>query len=187
MSEMALKPEHKVCEQNVSAPAIIVVRITPETDTEAAHFEVETDPSQPLRPDQRREVNIQWFGEAAGHDLADWQFRFPIAVSVDDLHWFGRPENFRVVFLGPVRRWVNPAAVSDMAASFTEGNLDGMIAWVTSSHYGTRQSEGMGPASFAFPMSIMLADGIFGIIKPRFFCDLTVMDRTKEEFKRTAR
>ncbi len=184
MNDTELITEHKVCEQNVAAPTILIVRFTPETDREEAKFQVEDNPLQPLELNQRREVNIQWFGEAARIDLGERQFRFPVPVLVDDMHWWDQPQSFRVIFLGPVKRWVKPEAVSDFAASLTNGNLDSVICWVASTHYGIKHSDGPGPASFTFRMSIMLGDGVVGVIMPRFFSDLTILERMNEEFRR---
>lgn len=184
MPETTLKPEHMICERNVRVPTVSVVRFTPATEVETVRLEARTDQTQPLQPGQNYEVDIQWFGDAEEVDLGGSQFLFPTGISTESVHWFGHPEKFGVVFLGPATRWPRPDAAQAVADSVTNGDPNGILAWVASAHYGTEHSDGPGPACFAFPMKIMLADPVVGIIKPRFFSDITVLDRINEEFRR---
>lgn len=49
-------------------------------------------------------VMVQWNATASRGSLDGLQFDFHIlSPTTDDLRWFGKPEIFRVVFLGPLR------------------------------------------------------------------------------------
>lgn len=177
------KSQHQVCERNVAVPTMFVVRIRPETDESDGHITVETGSMPPLGKDEHRVVAIQWFGEAENVDLEGRQFYFTLTKGPGDICWRGRPENFQVIFLGPVSLWPNQDAVADMAAQMTDDNREGLVVWVASPHYQAWHSSGWGPASFALPFRILLADPVVGVIQPRFFSDMTVMDRVNKEFE----
>lgn len=161
-TDIPVRPQHKVCERNVEVPAILVVP-SPEEDGEP-------------------EVVVQWFGEAEDMDLGEMQFLFPVPVSADALAWMNHPELFKVILLGQIKDWPTKEAVQAVADSFAKGNVDAWILWVTSSHYGTKHRSGVGPACFAVRMNILLADGVCGVITPRKYCDVTVLDRENERF-----
>lgn len=175
--------EQKVCEMNVAVPTMRVVRFTPESDEwEAKHEIVDPESSSfEFESSQRLQVAVQWFGEAEGTDLGERQFLFTLSVRFDHPCWMGHPEKFRVIFLGPVGRWTNPRAVPDLVRDVTAGNPDGLVLWVASSHYTTLHSNGEGPACFALHFNILLADGVVGVIRPRFYLDMSVLERLNSE------
>ena len=151
-ADSRIKPQHKTCDHNVEVPTILV---------------------EPLKAGGKPEVFVQWFGEALGVDLGDIQFRFPVPMLPDALQWMGHPELFYVVLLGQVKDWPRQDVIQSVADSDTKGHADARIIWLASSHCRT----GSQPVSFVMPMTIMLADGICGIITPRKYCDLSVLEK----------
>ncbi|MEK7521408.1 MAG: hypothetical protein AAB599_01220 [Patescibacteria group bacterium] len=103
------------------------------------------------------------------------QFFFPTTKSPENIDWMNHPERFQVVFVGPVSDWPNPAAVSNFGMRFNE-----YLLWVASSHYETER----GPACFAIPLKVTLADLEAGlIIKPKLYSDLEVLEEVKAEYR----
>ena len=159
-----IKPQHKVCETNVDVPTIIV---------------------EPLEEGREPQVLVQWFGEFSAADFLQkefgnavverfqrMQFRFPVPIPVDDMHWMLHPERFKVILLAQVKDWPNKKAIPEL------GKPDSWILWLASSHYGTDD----GPACFAVPFNVMLGDQLCGIISPRKYCDVNVLEREKQAY-----
>jgi hypothetical protein len=142
---------------------------------------------EPFAGGRREEVLVQWFGQSHGEPVGTWQFRFPVGVPVDDMHWMGRPENFQVIFLGAAKHWPEPSAVPGVIDGLGKGDPEQCILWLTSPHYGTRAESGDGPACFALPLRVSLADGIYGIIAPKTYADLAVLERVKAEYAQLSR
>ncbi len=152
-----LKPQHKVWEPIVEVPTIVV-------------DDLKNRPSQ---------IFFQWFGKADlrpliqqfGNEVAkvfgQMQFRFPISAPPGDIHWMGHPELFQVIFVDQAKNWPNKNAI----ASF--GNPEKWLLWVTSTHYMVGTG---GPACFAVELNMMLADGLYGIIEPRPYCNMEVLE-----------
>lgn len=126
------------------------------------------------------EVIFQWFGRdfLENRDLGNEQFFFPTMSPPSDTHWMNHPEKFRVIFVGPISEWPEPAA----RAQF-DMPQETYVLWVASAHYGTRHSTGIGPACFMIPLKVTLADQEAGIIiKPKKFADLGVLEAVNREF-----
>ncbi|TAK04240.1 hypothetical protein EPO34_03795 [Patescibacteria group bacterium] len=164
--EEKLPPEQRVCTQQVLVPTIRV---------------------QSFAARRPEEVFVQWFGCTRDEDLGKWQFRFPVGVPVDDVHWMGRPENFEVIFLGPAKAWPEASAVPKVIKTLGKGDPEQCVLWLTSAHYGTRTESGVGPACMAFALRVSLADGIYGVIQPKPYADLEVLTRVNADFKRSSR
>lgn len=156
-----IRPQHKVCERNVEVPTILV---------------------EPFIAGGKPEVLVQWFGEAEGNDLAGMQFRFPVLLDPDDCHWMSHPELFSVIFFGQAKDWPTEKTSQDVIDLVVKGDSNAWIFWIASSHYGIQQGNGSVPACFVLPMPVMLGDGVVGVIRPKKFCDVAVLDRVKKEF-----
>lgn len=161
-ADVQIRPQHKVCQKNVEVPTILV---------------------EPFNPDGDPEVFVQWFGEAQGIDLGGIQFRFPVPVSTNALRWMGHPELFKVILFGQVKDWPKKEAIRAIVDLVAKGSLNAWILWVTSYHYGTQHSDGPGPACFVVPMTVMLADGVCGVVTPRKYCDTSILDHKNEKFR----
>jgi len=158
-----LKPEHAICATNVEAPAISVI----ELDMQGKKIPT---------------VSVQWYGQVKRQDEMplppDCQFQFSIMAAANDIHWALHPERFRVAFLGPVKDWPNddPVVRQKIADRLTEGSLEGWVIYVCSHHYHLRgDGDGSNPGTFAVTIAL-LGDPTFGIISPRPFTDLSVLD-----------
>lgn len=167
--------EQKVYEVNVEVPTIIV---------------------EPPYEGGEPEVFVQWFaefskieslkrkhGDTFSERLRQMQFSFPVPIPVDDVHWMGHPEYFKVILLGQLKDW--PDEVAEISKS---GSPDSWILWVTSSYYGGPTSGGdNSQACFYIPLkSIVLADETLGLITPRKYCDVAVLDQEREAYQRWA-
>ncbi len=162
MDPKLLRPQHKVWEPNVEVPTIFV---------------------DAFREGHDPEVSFQWFGESDslgflekdfGEEVS-WrfgrmQFRFPIPMRIDDIHWMNHPEHFRVVFLGQGKDWPKTGKAPG-------DDLESWWLWVVSTHYTTMQPSGEGPGSFATPLNAMLGDGVYGIIRPKQYFDIEVLNK----------
>ncbi len=154
-------PQHKTYEPHVGVPTIVV--------------------EPPEQEEYQPRLAVQWFGEA-DVDISKFQFRFPVSLSFNNPGWMGHPEKFKVVLLGQVKDWPKPEA-RDAVAKTVQGTLDTWILWVTSSHYTQQYESGEGPACFMIPFKVLLADPDCGVITPRKYCDLTVLQREKEKVR----
>lgn len=153
-----IRPQHKVWEPIVEVPTIFV----------------EVPKNRPT------EVSLQWFGKADLEPLTrkfgdgvakafgQMQFRFHIPV---DILWMGRPEFFQVIFVDKAKNWPNKSAVPAF------GDPEKWLLWVASTHY----SSGAGSACFAVDLNVMLGDVLYGIIEPRPYCDIKVLERAKQK------
>lgn len=150
-----LRPQHKVWEPNVEVPTVFV-------DANQVFFQwfgkVDLKPL------------MQQFGDGVAKVFGQMQFRFPISAPPGDMHWMGHPELFQVIFVDQAKNWPNKNAI----AAF--GNPEKWLLWVTSTHYmlGTG-----GPLCFAIDLNVMLADNLYGIIEPRPYCDIEVLEKAK--------
>jgi len=155
MTKVKVTPEHGVCRINVAIPTLLV---------------------EPFRPgDERLEVFVQWFGESECADLEGMQFRFPVPCPPHATQWMGHPELFKVIMIGQVKDWPNKEGVNAVAATI-KGSIDSWILFVVSSHFTMEHDSGDGPVCFMVPMTITLADGSCGIIQPKKFCDMSILN-----------
>jgi hypothetical protein len=130
----------------------------------------------------RRTICIQWFGKADHCELPpEAQFLFEPQCPHDECHWYGAPEKFRVVFLGPVREWPKPEVAERVAELVTAGNLDTYVVWIVSADFPLRHETAIwAPASFMVPL-VLLGDPNCGVIMPVTYAGLDVL---KAENKR---
>jgi len=162
-----VRPEHKVCKVNVAVPTISV---------------------QTLFDENGPEVLVQWYGESNTAELEEMQFLFLVPVSPDKPNWVGHPEKFNVVFLGKVKDWPQKEAAQGVADGVTEGDLESFIIWVTSvdpSHCSV-YSPSVGaesPVTFVLHMCVVLGDRSCGVITPRSYSDITVLERANATYE----
>ena len=155
-------PQHKVCSSITLVPKIVIESLNGES--------------------LGLEVWLQWFGESDIVDLEGMQFRFPIPLSVNNVLWMNHPDLFEVVFVGPVKEWPKKEAMAAVANTVTNGDLGAYVFWFVSSHYTQKYPSGVGPASIMVPMNTLLADS-FGIIMPKSYTDLGVLERAVSRVK----
>jgi hypothetical protein len=129
--------------------------------------------------DKRKAVYIQWNGRSDECELpGDAQFLFESNSLPNSECWCGDPAKFNVVHLGPIRDWPDPEMVQSFADRIANGNPDTDILLVTSSEFTKRDANGhLAPATFISTV-ILLGDPNCGIIRPRSYTDLTVLDQT---------
>lgn len=160
-----LIPMHEVCRTIVEVPTVLV--------------EPDRDPSNGRRnPDPK--IFVQWYGEAEGVDLQNQQFKFPLISDIYEPRWMSQPELFKTIMIGQVKEWPKKEAVKAIADMAFEGNQEGWIIWLVSTHYRVRNPSGEGPPCFFLPWRVMLADPVVGVITPRKYLDLSVLDRANE-------
>jgi len=158
--ESLVRPQQKVCEKNVKVPTILV---------------------EPFQEGGKPEVFVQWFGESStGRKLGEMQFRFPLPAPVDSHCWMGHPELCKVVMVGQVKNWPKPEAAQSIADMAAKGNLDALIIFIVATHYSTLSGGRTGTACFVFEMTIQLADGIYCVITPRPYCDMSVLEEEND-------
>lgn len=153
-----IMPQHKVWEPIVEVPTIFV-----DTSEGRPRLFFQWFGKADLEPLTRQ------FGDMVAKAFGKMQFRFPISAPSNDIHWMGHPELFQVIFVDQVKNWPNKNAISAF------GDPEKWLLWVTSTHYmvGVR-----GPACYAIDLDVML-DGLYGIIEPRPYCDLTVLQEAR--------
>lgn len=142
-----VQPQHRICMQewNVAVPTMVL------------------DPP----------IHIRWFGQAEVLLPKDSQFLFPVLADEEAIEWFGKPDRFRVVFLGQIKDWPRPEAIQLMVEAM-KGDPETWIGWLVSSFIGMEHSDGIGPASYAVKIAL-LADGNCGIITPRPYTNMEVL------------
>ena len=160
-----LIPMHETCRTTVEIPTILV------------------EPSQDPKK-KKLEILVQWYGEAEGVDLENRQFKFPLIASVHEPRWMSHPERFGVIMIGQVKEWPKKEAVQAIADMAFEGDQEGWLIWVVSTHYTVNGPSGEGPACFFLPWQVMLGDPNVGVISPRKYVDTTVLDRANEKVSR---
>jgi hypothetical protein len=84
-----------------------------------------------------------------------------------------QPEAFKVVFLGQAEFWPEDRNRQQIMDSF--GKEDASIIYLISSHFEQNCENGMVPLSFVAKI-VLLGDGNVGVIRPRYYCDLSVVD-----------
>lgn len=156
------KPAFKVCENNVEVPTILV---------------------EPFKPGEKFQVWVQWFGKSERSDLRGMQFRFPVPIGVDALHWCGLPDRFKVILFGPIRKFPHPHYANKFAREYFSGDPDGRVLYVINPHKAVDDGNGGKiPVAFMVPMTIELADNEVGIISPIDYYDPKVLQDTIDEF-----
>lgn len=156
-----IRPQHQVAENPVSVPTVVA------TELKVGETSVHS-------------VFIQWFGETDGPlQLNGEQFFFDTRLEPDNPMWQGQAEIFRVVFLGPIARWPEPRFIPALI-EIAHGSEDTNIVWMLSS-LPTMMDPGK-PTSPSTSI-VLLADPNYGVIKPRFYCDMSVRDQVMEEFE----
>jgi len=153
-----LGPEHEMAKTAVSFPTVMVRKAKPEEGLEEDC------------------IAIQWYGESESPHMPEGaQFFFDILCPLDNPHWIGDPNSFRVVFLGQVENWHNPGELDSWLEE--SGNTPNTtIAWFMSP-ISRVQFE---PSSFIANV-VLLGDPVCGIIRPRLYRDLTVISAVKQE------
>jgi hypothetical protein len=127
-----------------------------------------------------RSAFIQWFGQCDGpNELPNEQFFFDTCVKPDDPMWQGKMETFRVIFLGPIKRWPSPEHIRALM-QMAKGDEDTNIVWMLSPL--PMVVDPGKPTSPSMPI-VLLGDPNYGAIKPRFYCDMSVRDRVMAEFE----
>lgn len=132
--------------------------------------------------DEEETIVVQWFGESEGVELQNLQFAFPLPSDPDAIQWFGRPEWFRVVMLGPLKNWPNPRGLE----MFLEQglSLDSIVLYVITSQIGMDDGHGgVRPAAHLTTVAF-LGDPLYGVIAPREYADWEV---SKEEIAKLAK
>ena len=125
--------------------------------------------------EKRNKVCIQWFGEANCVLPNDAQFLFESTASPEAPHWCDEPEAFKVIFIGPVRKWPRQDIVQQVADIVANGDLDRSIVWMVSSKFPQHHPTATyAPASLMTPV-VLLGDPDCGIIRPRHYCDMEVL------------
>jgi hypothetical protein len=162
------QPQHKVWKPNVEVPTIFF---------------------EPLDDGRPPEVSVQWFGVADlefltrefGNEVEEafsrMQFRFPLSVDANDPHWMGHPELFKVVFIGPIKDWPKRGALAEV------GGPEELVFYTVSTHFTVQYASGLGPGSFLFKLDVMLGDGLYGVIRPKFYSDFNVLARANREIE----
>ncbi|HRH31249.1 MAG TPA: hypothetical protein PK950_01130 [Candidatus Paceibacterota bacterium] len=148
------EPLHEVCITNVDKPTLVA------------------------RSKSGVDVWLQWFGKSERFDLSDKQFLFP--VDVPAVTFFGRPEEFEVIMVGPVKNWPNKDAINELIVEY---GADTIVVYLISSAFGVDGGNGQAvPASCLIPLKIKLADDNCGIIDPVDFYDDNVRIKAIERF-----
>jgi len=118
-------------------------------------------------------MSIQWFGQAEVPLPEESQFLFPVLTDDKAIEWVGKPNRFRVVFLGQIKDWPKPETIQSMVEAM-KGDLETWIVWLVSSIVGMEHSDGIGPASYAVKIAL-LGDGNCGIITPKPYTNMEVL------------
>lgn len=118
-------------------------------------------------------MHIRWFGQAEVPLPEESQFLFPVLADDKAIEWFGKPNRFRIVFLGQIKDWPKPEAIQLMVEAM-KGDLETWIVWLVSSIVGMEHSDGIGPASYAVKIAL-LGDGNCGIITPKPYTNMEVL------------
>lgn len=139
-------------------------------------------PDCPPEFEGREEIVVQWFGESESGELKDLQFAFPILSDPDAMQWFGHPEWFRVIMLGPLKNWPNPRGLEMFLQQGL--SLDSLVLYVITSQIGLDDGRGgVRPAAYLVNV-VLLGDPLYGVITPREYAD---WDVSKEEIAKLSR
>ncbi|MDB5258807.1 MAG: hypothetical protein JWO73_15 [Candidatus Taylorbacteria bacterium] len=138
--------------------------------------------------DKRTAVRIQWFGRSdpSDKDFPDEaQFFFEPTLSTESKRWYGKPDAFKIVFIGPVRDWPKKEVAQQVADTVTEGNLDADVVWMVSSRFPENHPRNgdLIPSSMMTP-AVILGDPLFGIIRPKPYCDMQVLEAELTEVRK---
>jgi hypothetical protein len=123
------------------------------------------------------ELWVQWFGE--GREVGpDEQFLFPVPLELTSMMLMGHPELCNVVMLGKAKDWPRKDVVPQIAR-MAKGE-ENWILWIVATHYTQQYPSGPGPGCAIVPMNIILVDEMRGIISPRHFLDMEVLNRENQ-------
>lgn len=158
---MTTTPVHEMIRPLVSVPTISVRTLTGDNPREA--------------------VCVQWFGQASEPLPNDAQFLFePLADPKSDA-WHGKPEAFKVIFIGPIRDWPRRDAAQQVANMVSDGNMDSHIVWMVSSKFpAPHPTARFAPASFMVPL-VILGDPAVGVITPKSYYGADVLASENKE------
>jgi hypothetical protein len=157
-------PEHPVCETLVEVPT---VRIQPK----GLNYR-----DRPPEFEGLDEIVVQWYGDNDRGELKDrnMQFAFPLTSKPDAVQWFGHPEWYRTVLLGPLKNWPNKDAIPMF---IRQGKtLDSTVLYVITSKIGLDDGRGGTKPSALMTEVVCLGDPTFGVIRPREYTDMAVSD-----------
>ena len=162
-------PTHKVCENNVAVPTIVLAPMGSERQKPALCVQWFGDPQSPLLPNVRLPK--------------DNQFLFSLLADPKDYHFSGNPAKISVIFLGKLKHWPQPNAIQTMINGPGKGNPEAIMVWVLNPQ---RVMTGGGrppfPASPLVPVAL-LGDPNCGVIAPRLYADLAVRDAVMAKFE----
>ncbi len=120
-------------------------------------------------------VTVQWFGKTSAADFEPLQFRFELMAKIDDIHWMGAPQNFRVAFIGQIKDWPKPEAIPGIIAAISGNTAESYVAWLWTDYYTVASVHGEVPASFLFPV-ICLGNPNVGAIFPKTYINTKALD-----------
>ncbi len=123
---------------------------------------------------------VQWYSDLPNEEHASIQFRWPICLGADSLHFMGHPELFRTCFLGKAKDWLNPSAAQAMITGPAHGNPDALLIYLVTSFYGVDDGKGGVTIPSFVVQVIALASGELGIIGPRLYMN---PEASKQEYE----
>jgi len=172
MDQSEVLPKHPICETLVEVPTVQI-------QAKGLKYAL-----RPPEFEGQEEVVVQWYGDDGCGELKDrnLQFAFPLTSRPDAVQWFGHPEWYRTVMLGPLKNWPNKDALTQL----TRDGLrpDSMVIYVITSQIGLDDHRGGTVPSALLIEVVCLADPTFGIIRPREYSDWSV---SAEEIAKLAR
>lgn len=128
---------------------------------------------------------VQWFGQSDNLEslAAEYgrvvtqafnkaQFLFPILLKANNTIWMGHPERFEVISIGQIKDWPNQNVIPQL------GDPEEWLLYISATHYKTAGSNGIEHPAFAIPLSVWIADGIYGVIKPQKYTAYEEATRT---------
>jgi hypothetical protein len=124
----------------------------------------------------QEEIVVQWYGDNDRGELKDrnMQFAFPLTSKPDAVQWFGHPEWYRTVLLGPLKNWPNKDAIPMV---IRQGKtLDSTVLYVITSKIGLDDGRGGTKPSALMTEVVCLGDPTFGVIRPREYTNMAVSD-----------
>ncbi len=148
-------PAHKMAEENVAVPTIV----SREIDFQGRKIS---------------SVWIQWFGASdskPNHIPEGAQFFFDTEHDENHCMWMKDIGSFQVVFIGQIKDWPKTEAI-DRLIEITKGSFSTTIVWMMSPVITPTGR----PASPMIKISV-LGDPICDIIEPKFYCDLTIIEK----------
>jgi hypothetical protein len=157
-------PEHPICETLVEVPTVRI-------QARGLNY-----PHRPSEFEGQEEIVVQWYGDNNRGELKDrnLQFAFPLMSKPDAIQWFGHPEWYRTVMLGPLKNWPN----KDGLAMLIQGGRkpDSVVIYVITSQIGLDDGKGGTRPSALMTEVICLGDPTFGVIHPREYTNWAVSD-----------